>query len=248
MKNTQTKLVLLVLLSFAVLSFAYGQKRTIIDRTDRLIETGDLMTVKGTVTAFNKYYVNNAIVTARKTRSNTFTDSLGRFELMAPMGDVLIFKANGFEKNRRELFANEDEISVNMILMPGKKNEKRAVNFGHMYEKDIAYAVEHYGYIYNNFPLYSDIKELLQTELLGTRVTDQGSIQVFIRGRYISSGGLLENNGAATFVLDGMIVRDIDDLNPQDVISITMLKGHEATRIFGSQGANGVVLINTKWR
>lgn len=248
MKNTQTKLVLSVFLSFAVLSFANGQKKAIKERADRLIETGDLIAVNGTVTAFNKYYVNNAIVTARKTRSNAFTDSLGRFEFMVPMGDVLIFKANGFEKNRREVSANEDEISVNMILMPGKKNEKIAVDYGHMHEKDIAYAVEHYSDNNNNFPLYSDIKELLQAELLGTRVTDQGSIQVFIRGRYISSGGLLENNGAATFVLDGMIVRDIDDLNPHDVISIAMLKGHEATRICGSQGANGVVLINTKWR
>ena len=134
-----------------------------------------------------------------------------------------------------------------MILMPGEGNEMRAIEYGHIYKKEIAYAVEHY-IDNNNFPLYSDIKELLQAELLGTRVTDQGSIQVFIRGRYISSSGLSENNGAATFVLDGMIVHDIDDLNPHDVTSITMLKGQEATRICGSHGANGVGLINTKWR
>ena len=52
---------------------------------------------------------------------------------MVPMGDVLIFKANGFEKNRREGTANEDEINVNMILMPGEKNEKLAIDYGHMY-------------------------------------------------------------------------------------------------------------------
>jgi TonB-dependent SusC/RagA subfamily outer membrane receptor len=58
----------------------------------------------------------------------------------------------------------------------------------------------------------------------------------------------LENNSAAAFIVDGMILRDIDDLNPRDVKSIRMLKGHEATRIYGSQGANGVVMINTKRR
>ena len=88
---------------------------------------------------------------------------------------------------------------------------------------------------------------MLQAELLGTRVTDQGgSKQVYVRGRDISSVGFSENNGAATFALDGMIVRDGDFLNPRDVKSIRLLTGHEATRIYGSQGANGVVLIKTK--
>ena len=94
--------------------------------------------------------------------------------------------------------------------------------------------------------MYSDIKQLLQAELLGTRVVDQGSIQVFIRGRYIIANGFSENNGTITFVLDGMIIRDIDDLNPREVKSIRILKGYEATRIYGSQGANRMVLINTK--
>lgn len=168
------------------------------------------------------------------------------FEIMVPMGDILIIKANGFEKNRREVSAKEDEISVNMILMPGKKNEMRAIDYGHMYEKEIAFVVEHYRNINNDLPLYSDMKQLLQAELLGTRVIDEGSLQVFIRGRYNSSTGFSENNGSAAFVLDGMIVRDIDDLNPSEVNSIRMLRGHEATRTYGSQGANGVVLIKTK--
>ena len=77
-------------------------------------------------------------------------------------------------------------------------------------------------------------------------VIQGGSIQVFIRGRYSSSTRFPENNGAATFALDGMIVRDVDFLNPRDVKSIRLLTGHEATRIYGSQGANGVVLIKTK--
>ena len=246
MKNTHSKLVLSVFLSFAVFLFANGQKKTIKDRADRLIETSDLLTVKGTVTAFNKYYVKNAEVTARTTRSKAFTDSLGRFEIMAPMGDVLIFKANGFEKNRRKVSAEEDENSINMILMPGEKNEKIAAAYGHMYENDIAYAFEHYSNINNDFLIYSDIKELLRAELPGARVTDQGSIQVFIRGGDIRSIGLSENNGAALFVLNGMIVPSIDFLNPQDVTSITMLNDAGGAGIYGSRGSNGVVLINTK--
>jgi len=247
MKTSYLKLILSMLLSFAVLSFSSGQKKAIEERADRLVETADLITVKGTVTAFDKYCLKFAEITARRTRSKAITDSLGRFEIMVPMGDVLVFSANGFEKNRREVTANEDEISVNMILLPGEKNKQIAVYHGHMSEKDIANAVEIYSNINNDFPEYTNLRGLIQAKCLGARVMDQGgSIQVFIRGRDIGFTGLSENNGAAIFVLDGMIVRDIDFLNPQDVKYVTLLTGHEATRRYGSHGANGVMLINTK--
>lgn len=96
MKNTHSKLILSVLLSFAILFFANGQKKAIKERSDQLIENSGLLTFKGTVTAFNKYSVKHAEVTARKTKSKALTDSLGKFEIMAPVGDVLIFKAHGF--------------------------------------------------------------------------------------------------------------------------------------------------------
>jgi hypothetical protein len=246
MKNTHSKLILFVFISFAILSLVSGQKKAIEERTDRSIENADYITVNGTVTAFNNYYLKNVEVKAKETRTKVFSDSLGRFEIMLPMNDDLIFKANGFEKYRREVSENEDDVDVDMILMPGEKNEKKAVDYGHMFEEEIAQAVEIPRKNNNDLPLYSDIKQLLQAELLGTRVIDQGNIQVFVRGNYISAKGFSENNGAAIFVLDGMIVRDIDDLNPRDVRYITMVKGHEATRRYGSRGANGAVLINTK--
>ena len=247
MKNTHSKLILSVFLSFAVLFLANGQKKAIKERVDRLIETGEIITVKGTVTAFNNYYVMNAEVTARKTRSKVFTDSLGRFEIMVPGEDVLFFKANGFEKNRRKVSLNENEISVNMILMPGEKNRNIVVAFGHLYEENIAYAIEHYHNFNNDFGKYPNLSELLRAELVGARVTDQGNIQVFIRGSDIfGASGLSDNNGAATFVLNGVIVPSIDFLNPWEVTSITMLKDAAGAGIYGSYGANGVVLINTK--
>lgn len=299
MKNTPSKLILSVFLSFAVLFLANGQKKAIKERSDRLIETSDILTVKGTVTAFNNYYVKNVEVTSRKTRSKAITDSLGRFEIMASGGDVLNFKANGFENNRRKVASDEDEISVNMILVPNKKNKKLAVGYGHMYERDLAYAIEHYSDFNNDFMKYSDIKELLQKELVGVKVVDLGGIQVFLhseeellrselygprvtikehdkafntrageeiyiskqpvgtrisdnqsikqiyeQGGDIGSGGL-SGNSAAIFVLDGRIVPSIDFLSPGDVKSVKLLRNVGPAR-YGSQGANGVVLINTK--
>ncbi|KPL14280.1 MAG: hypothetical protein AMS23_01530 [Bacteroides sp. SM1_62] len=300
MKNTKLKLILLVLLSFGVLFFANGQKRAMKKRANLLIETTDIMKVKGTVTAFHNYYLRNAEITVRKTGSKALTDSLGRFEIMAFSGDVPVFMANGFEKNRRKVASADDEISVNMILAPGKKNKKIAVDYGHMYERDLAYAIEHYSDFNNDFMKYSDMKELLQKELVGVQVVDMGEIQVFIHGEEaevrsefygptvtydvfdkdphkragrerthdsqplgyrlpdsqsirqvyeqggdIISGELSENNGAAIFVLDGRIVPSIDLLSPGDVKAVKLLRNVGTAR-YGPQGANGVVLINTK--
>ena len=195
MKNAHSKLILSGFLTFAVLSFTHGQKRAIEERADRLIETSDLLTVKGTVTAFDHYYVRNAEVTSRKTRSRAITDSLGMFGIMATRGDVLLFRANGFEKHRRKLSADENDITVNMILVPGEKNVKSAVDHGHMYENDIRYALEHFNIINHDYRVYHDMRDLLQASLPGTRVTDHGGIQVYINGRNSGSSGL-EHNGA----------------------------------------------------
>ena len=246
MKNTHSKLILSVFLSFAVLYLASGQKKAIEERADRLIETGKLITVKGTVTAFDKYYVKNAEVTSRKTRLKTFTDSIGRFEIMASSGDVLIFTANGFEKNRRQVSADEDEFSANMILVPGEKNANLAVAYGHMYEQDLADVVEQFRNNKNEIQMFSNLRGLIQAELPQATVTDRGNIQVFIRGRDTSPFGLSENNGACLFVVDDMIISSIDFLDPWSVKSVTLLKGAEATGKYGSRGVNGVVLIKTK--
>jgi len=112
---------------------------------------------------------------------------------------------------------------------------------------DIACAVEHYRRIDADFLKYPNMRDLLRTELVGARVNDQGNMRVFVRGGDIGSCGIPGNNGAASFMLDGIIVENIDFLNPMDVKSVTFVKDAAGAGIYGSRGANGVVLINTKY-
>lgn len=300
MKNTNLKLIPSVLISFMVLCCANGHLMAVMEGADLLMESGDSKTVKGTVTAFHNYYLKNVEVTVKKTGLKALTDSLGRFEINAGSGDVLLFTANGFEKNSRKLASDDGHISVNMILVPGRKYKKQAIGYGHIYEKDLAYAVKHYSDFNNDFIKYADMRELLEHELVGVIVKDLGTIQVFLhgeeelihaeltgpratdrefvkhfykrggeelgqaspslgnrvsnhqsykqifeRGGDISRGGLSNNNGAAIFVLDGRIVPNIDFLRPGDVKSVKLIRDVGTVR-YGSNSANGAVLINTK--
>ena len=251
MKNTSSKLFLTVFLSIAVIFLAYGQKRANKARAENLYASGEVYKIEGTVTAFNSYVVKNVEVIAKNTKSRAFTDSQGRFELMATKGDVLIFKANGFEKNRRKLHTTEADVNVNMIFRPGEQNEKIAVGYGHLSAGELSHALVHYSSMNNDYLRYADMQDLLQRELPGSRVTSSGGIKVFIRGgnNFSNRGfeGILmdqETPGAALFVLDGMVVPSIDHLQPRDVKSISMLKDAGAA-IYGVRSSNGVILINT---
>jgi TonB-dependent SusC/RagA subfamily outer membrane receptor len=210
-------------------------------------KSGDeLVKVSGTVTAFEHFYVKNAEVSAKKTKSKALTDSLGRFEIMARKGDALIFSANGFEKNRRKVTGSGEPMNVNLILMEGAKHRKVAVGYGHLSEKDLTYALHNYSNLNNDYLKYTDMKDLLSRELVGVKVVDQGGIKVYSQGsQNVMNSNVSSNTGEALFVVDGVIVPSIDYLQPRDIKSVRMLKGAEAS-IYGSRSANGVVLIETR--
>lgn len=229
MKNVAVILLAGILIS----SPAFSQKKK------------ELMPVKGKVTAFSNYSLSNTEVVSKKTKTTVLTDTSGKFEIMAPAGDVLSFNANGFDKNRRKVQKDNDLLEVNMIFAGGKKSEEIAVAYGHIRKEDLTYALEHYNDLNSDFTKYTSMEQLLQTELVGSQVImEGGSLKVYLRGSDQSSGiGGFDHS--ALFVLDGVPTDRIDHLNPKDVKSVTLLKGSEAN-LYGSRGAFGAVLIETK--
>ena len=203
----------------------------------------EMMSVKGKVTAFSSYNLANTEVVSKKTKTTTLTDSLGRFEIMAPQGDMLTFIANGFEKSQRKVNKDGDPLEVNMILKEGKKNEEIAVAYGHIRKEDLTYAISHYSDLNNDFAKYTSMEQLLQTELVGAQVLNQGGLKVFLRGSESTQVGGFDHS--ALFVLDGVPTDRVDHLNPKDIKTVTLLKGSEAN-LYGSRGSHGAVLIETK--
>jgi len=203
----------------------------------------ETLRVKGSVTAFQNFYLKNVEVSSKKAKTMTTTDSTGGFEIETRSGDLLIFNANGFEPNRRKVSGEGELIQVNMILLEGKKNQKMAVGYGYIDEEDLTHAVANFNFNNNDFSKYSTMQDLLRQELPGAMVSG-GS--VYTRGsQNVMNPGTSTNTGAALYVVDGIPVDQIGFLTPQMIASITLLKGPEAA-IYGSRGANGVVLITTR--
>ena len=91
------------------------------------------------------------------------------------------------------------------------------------------------------------VAEMLQGRISGVRVTREGGgLKIRIRGRASIYG-----NNDPLYVIDDVPIQPdpggvISFLNPHDIQSITVLKDASATAIYGSRGANGVILITTK--
>ena len=103
-----------------------------------------------------------------------------------------------------------------MILKKGEKNEEIAVAYGHIRKEDLTYAVSHYSDLNNDFAKYTSMEQLLQSELVGAQVLNQGGIKVFLRGSE-STGAVSGFDHSALFVLDGVATDRVDHLNPKDI-------------------------------
>ena len=94
------------------------------------------------------------------------------------------------------------------------------------------------------------VEEMLRGQIAGVRVQQGPNGQLAIRIRGSNTSGLVGTTSDPLFVVDGLPIElgaggALDGLNPRDVESIRVLKNASDTALYGSRGANGVVLITT---
>jgi TonB-dependent starch-binding outer membrane protein SusC len=197
----------------------------------------DKIMVSGTVTFFKNVPLNKVKVLAFKSGESTYTDSLGRFNLISFKKDILIVSASGFEK-RNVKVGRQDKYIINLDYTNNPTNFKDAVSNGHISENVLQQAInsgqQKKG---KDYSTYSSIFELISSEIYDVRVT--GSI---VYNKKIKS---LNSNPQVLYVVDGKVVADISFVAPADVKTIEFVDDVSAT-MWGMQGANGVLKITLK--
>ena len=199
--------------------------------------------VKGRITAFNQYPVQNLTVTSKKGKSAVMTDSLGQFELVCKNKDVILVKAGEFEPLNKRVGPEEEYISANLIFKDSERNRESAIGMGYMNPDQLSYALAHLSHENNDFCNYSNIFTLIMVKFpeVEVKLAPGGGAQgVYIRGK---KSFTLETE--AVYEVDGMRVNEISFINPCEVASIDILKSG-GTAIYGTQAINGVVIIKTK--
>ncbi|SFJ23197.1 SusC/RagA family TonB-linked outer membrane protein [Myroides guanonis] len=208
-------------------------------------------------------------VLIKGTQSATVTDSNGAFKIKAPKGASLLFEFMGYTSQEKEVNSNVmivklnqnteslNEITINTGYYTVKERE-RTGSIAKISAKDIELS-----------PVVNPL-QAIQGRLAGVHITQNtglagGGFDIEIRGRnsfrssgtganiplYIIDGvpvseNLVTNNSLLSDNLFQNKISVLNGINPKDIESIEILKDADATAIYGSRGANGVVLITTK--
>ncbi len=171
------------------------------------------------------------------------TDIDGNFALRVPEGSVLVFSYIGYDT--QEVAAAP---SMNVVLKSNTTDldEVVVIGYGAVKRKDLTTAVSTVGEdALANRPIIS-AAQAIQGKAPGVAVqqptgTPGGSLTVRVRGTTSFNG-----SNEPLYVVDGVPVDNVNFLSPGDIENMQILKDASSAAIYGSRGANGVVIITTK--
>lgn len=202
--------------------------------------------VYGEISVFENLKLQNILVESKKTGSKVISDSTGSFTIVCEPRDVLFFKNEAFENQRVRIKPHTDSVFVNLEFVNDNANEAlMAIGYGYTTQSENAYAHSNLTPEQVDFCKYNNIYELIKGRFPGVMVSSgnnsPGSEQeILIRGK-----NSINSSTTPLFVIDGSIANSLTHISPCDVKSIDVLKDGAAS-IYGSKGANGVILIETR--
>lgn len=188
--------------------------------------------------------LSGATIQVKGTSQFTQSDEKGDFSLSVPSANSrLVFSYSGYLQKEITV-SNHSNFNVTLVQSGTAMGEVVVIGYGTQRKSDLTGAISSIGAkdLAKATPI--NATEAMQGRAAGVMVTtnsgspgSEGSIR--IRGI-----GTVNNNDPL-YVVDGMFVSSINYLNPSDIARLEVLKDASATAIYGSRGANGVVLITT---
>lgn len=209
-------------------------------------QTGGERTITGIVLdAETSEPLIGVTVRAPKSGSGVTTDLNGKFVVrVQPNDSTLSFSYIGYSP-RHVNVVGKSRLNVSLSEMANTVGEVVAVGYGIQKKEDLTGAISVVDMKEVNKLSASTLSHALQGQVAGVDVTSfSGSPGSGISVRVRGIGTL--NDSDPLFVVDGMMVGDINFLNTADIESVQVLKDASATAIYGSRGANGVIIITTK--
>ncbi|GGZ15876.1 SusC/RagA family TonB-linked outer membrane protein [Echinicola pacifica] len=207
---------------------------------------GQNVQVKGTINDENGQPIPGAAVLVKGTTTGTAADLDGNFTISASPENTLQFSFIGYKTHEVKV-GNQSTITVSLDPDVSDLDEIVVVGYGSVKKSQLTGAISSVSSKDITDQPITDARQALQGRSSGVDVTSPGSKpgaspQVRIRGRRSFNA-----SNEPLYVVDGIpTVGGISDINPNDITSMEILKDASATAIYGSRGANGVVLVTTK--
>ncbi|TXG37134.1 SusC/RagA family TonB-linked outer membrane protein [Seonamhaeicola maritimus] len=208
-------------------------------------ETSAQQTVSGTVVDESGVGIPGANVLVKGTSKGSVTDFDGNFSISASSSDVLEISFLGYV-TQSVTVGDQTSITVTLVEDAAQLDEVVVIGYGTAKKSDITGAVSRVtSQAFEDQPM-TRVEDALQGRAAGVTVAKQSGapgapVKIRIRGTNSITG-----NNDPLVVIDGIIGGDLRTLNPNDIATLDILKDASATAIYGSRGANGVILISTK--
>jgi len=221
--------------SFIVAFLVLCMQLTFAQETSEI--TGKITTQEGVPLPF----IN---VLVKGTTMGTTTDFDGNYNIIVASDAMIIFSYVGY-KTQEVPVEGRTEINVQLLEDVSTLDEVVVVGYGTQKRTSISSAVSEISNDALSSKPMSDVRQMLQGEAPGLNIVDQGggpgnnNIRMLIRGNTTLGGT------QPLILVDG-IEQNLSDLNPDNIQSISILKDASATSIYGSRGANGVILVTSK--
>ncbi len=210
-------------------------------------------TITGIVLNENSQPLENVSVRLKNTSAGTATDGAGRFRLsLSNLSGILIFSSVGYEQQEVKLDSRRT-YNIGLKLLNRNLDEVIVIGYGTKKKIDLTGTVNSLSSDEIVKARASNTQEAMQGRLPGVDIRrtsgKPGSdFSIEIRGANSITGST-----QPLYVIDGIAVAQlggatnpVNDINPADIERIDVLKDASSTAIYGSRGANGVVLITTK--
>lgn len=203
----------------------------------------DLRTVSGVVTDISHEPLIGVTVRDDSGSAAAITDIDGAYQIKVAADATLEFSYVGY-KTVKEAVGGRTKVDVTMYEQAETLDQLVVIGYGTQKKADLTGSVAVVDMDEARKQPATDIASMLQGQVSGVSVATSSqpgsvaSIRIRGVGSFSSVGPL--------YVIDGMIVNDANDINPNEIENMQVLKDASAAAIYGARGANGVVLITTK--
>lgn len=215
--------------------------------------------------------LSNISVVVKGTSRGTTTDDKGNFSLSAAEGETLIISAVGY-KNREIKVGKDNTLSIQLLPSSNEMESVVVTALGiKRDEKALGYSVTKLGTEELTDAMSNNWTNSLQGKVAGLNIIKSGGGPAGTNRIQLRGDKSLTGNNDALIVVDGVVINgasgamtgtgsnsylqgespvdfgtSLNDINPEDIESVTFLKGPGAAALYGTRGSNGAVIITTK--
>jgi len=212
------------------------------------------MRIRGRITSEGGQPVANATVAVKGTSIAAATDASGNFEISAPSGGTLVISSVGIVSKEVNI-SGRNRIDISVATTANDLDQVIVIGYGTQKKRDVTGSVVSVNEkTLKEVPAPNLVAQLkgrtAGVDIISNGATPGSSGQIRIRGNRTlttTSSSQADALDQPLIVVDGIPYGgSINDISPDDVASLEILKDASATAIYGSRGAGGVILISTK--